>query len=164
MSIKKYRFAKRKDVPLILKFIKDLAHYEHMENDVVATPELLEVWLFDRKVAEVIFALTPEGNEVGMALFFHNFSTFLGKGGIYLEDLFVLPEYRKVGYGTFLLKSLAEIALERQCGRLELSCLDWNAPAIKFYTGLGSTVMDDWTTYRFTGQSLENLANLSTDN
>lgn len=160
MTDKKYRFAKRKDIPLILKFIKDLAHFEKLENEVVATPELLEVWLFDRKVAEVIFALTPEGNEVGMALFFHNFSTFLGRGGIYLEDLFVLPEYRKLGYGKFLLKSLAEIALERGCGRLELSCLDWNSNAIKFYTGLGSTVMDDWTTYRFTGDSLTNLAQL----
>lgn len=155
-----FRIATRKDVPLILTFIKDLAHFEKLDSEVSATPELLETWLFDRKCAEVIFALTPEGNEVGFALFFHNFSTFLGKGGIYLEDLFVLPEYRKQGYGKFLLKTLASLALERKCGRLELSCLDWNTNAINFYTKLGSTVMDDWTTYRFTGNSLTNLASI----
>lgn len=160
MSTKSYRFAKREDVPLILKFIHDLAHFEQLEDQVSATPELLEDWLFARKCAEVIFALDEQGNEVGFALFFHNFSTFLGKGGIYLEDLFVIPEYRKLGYGKFLLHSLAQIALERQCGRLELSCLDWNTNAINFYTKLGSTVMDDWTTYRFTGASLENLAKI----
>lgn len=158
MADKSYRFATPEDVPLILSFIKKLAEFEHLENEVVATPELLNEWLFERKVAEVILAVTPEGNKVGMALFFHNFSTFLGRGGIYLEDLFILPEYRKQGYGTFLLKSLAQIAVERQCGRLELSCLDWNENAIKCYTGLGGQRMDDWTTYRFTGEPLQRLA------
>lgn len=156
-----YRFATREDVSLILKFIKDLAHYEHLENEVSATEEMLEDWIFSRKIAEVIFAVREDGEEVGFALFFHNFSTFLGKGGIHLEDLFVLPEYRKLGYGKFLIKTVAEIAKERGCGRLELNCLDWNQPAIDFYTKLGAIVMDDWSTYRFVGDSLERLATMS---
>lgn len=160
MADKTYRFATVEDVPLILKFIKDLAHFEHLEGEVSATPELLTEWLFDRKVADVIFALDSNENEVGFALFFYNFSTFLGKGGIYLEDLFVIPEYRKLGYGKFLLHSLAQIALSRNCGRLELACLDWNTNAINFYTKLGCKVMDDWTTYRFSGESLMNLGNV----
>lgn len=160
MATKTYRFAERADVPLILKFIKDLAHFEHMEADVTATPELLEDWLFARKTAEVVFALDEAGNEVGFALFYHSFSTFLGKGGMHLEDLFVIPEYRKLGYGKFLLHTLAQIALERNCGRLELDCLDWNTNAINFYTKYEATVMDDWTTYRFTGESLNKLAEL----
>lgn len=153
-----YRFAARNDIPLILKFIKDLAHYEHLDNEVTATPELLEEWLFNRNTAEVIFAIDKTGNEVGFALFFYNFSTFLGKGGIYLEDLFVLPEYRSQGFGKFLLRTLAKIATERKCGRLDLSCLDWNTPAISFYKKMGCIVMDDWTGYRFTGAALAKLA------
>lgn len=155
---KSYRFAERKDVPLILQFIKDLAHYEHLENEVTATPELLEEWLFDRKAAEVIFAIDGTGNEVGFALFFYNFSTFLGKSGIYLEDLFVLPHYRSHGFGKFLLSTIAKLVIERGCGRLDLSCLDWNTPAINFYTKLGCTVLDDWTGYRFSSDSLAKLA------
>ena len=153
-----YRFAARNDIPLILKFIKDLAHYEHLDNEVTATPELLEEWLFNRNTAEVIFAIDKTGNEVGFALFFYNFSTFLGKGGIYLEDLFVLPEYRSQGFGKLLLRTLAKIATERKCGRLDLSCLDWNTPAINFYKKMGCIVMDDWTGYRFTGAALAKLA------
>lgn len=158
MTDKQYRYATREDIPVILGFIKSLAHFEMLDHEVIATPELIDEWLFNRKVAEVIFAVTPEGQEAGMALFFHSFSTFLGRGGIWLEDLFVLPEYRSLGYGKFLLKCLANIAVERGCGRLELSCLDWNENAIKFYTGLGGKMMDDWTTYRFTGDSLKRLA------
>lgn len=152
-----FRFAEREDVELILEFIKGLAHYEHMEDEVVATPKLLEEWLFDKQKAEVIFAVS-EGREVGFALFFHNFSTFLGRAGIYLEDLFVLPEYRGHGFGKALLKQLARIAAERGCGRLEWSCLDWNQPSIDFYLSLGATRMDDWTTYRITGKTLQELA------
>lgn len=151
-----FRHAERNDTALILQFIRGLAAYEHMENEVVATPELLEDWLFDKKTAEVIFAL-ENGTEVGFALFFHNFSTFLGRGGIYLEDLFVLPEYRGRGYGKGLLTKLAQIAVERQCGRLEWWCLDWNQPSIDFYRSMGAVPMDEWTVYRITGETLRQL-------
>lgn len=113
-------------------------------------------WIFDKKVAEVIFAM-EDNNEVGFALFFHNFSTFLGRAGIYLEDLYVKPEYRGKGYGKSLIKKLAEIAIERGCGRLEWWCLDWNQPSIDFYLSLGAEPMKDWTVYRISGTSLENL-------
>jgi len=151
-----FRFAGRADAPLILRFIRALADYEHMLDEVVATPELLEEWLFDRQKAEVIFAL-ENGTEVGFALFFHNFSTFLGRAGIYLEDLFVLPEYRGRGYGKGLLTRLAKIAVERGCGRLEWWCLDWNQPSIDFYRAMGAQPMDDWTVFRITGETLQKL-------
>lgn len=153
----KYRYAEKKDVSTILGFIKLLAEYEKMSDDVVATEQLLEKWIFDEKKAEVIFALEGE-KEVGIALFFHNFSTFLGRSGIYLEDLFVLPEYRKKGYGKGLLKQLAKIAKDRDCGRLEWACLDWNKPSIDFYLSLGAKPMDEWTTYRLTGKTLDDFA------
>jgi GNAT superfamily N-acetyltransferase len=153
----KFRFATEKDVPLILDFIKELAEYENMLNDVVADENTLKQWIFEKQKAEVIFAL-EDGVEVGFALFFHNFSTFLGRAGIYLEDLFVKPKYRKRGHGKALIKEVARIAVNRGCGRLELSCLDWNAPSIDFYLSLGASKMSDWTTYRFTGKTLENLA------
>ena len=153
----KFRLANENDVPLILNFIKQLAEYENMLSEVVADEETLTTWLFKENKAEVIFAL--ENNiEVGFALFFHNFSTFLGRAGIYLEDLFVKPEYRKRGHGKALIKEIARIAVERGCGRLELSCLDWNTPSIDFYLSLGATKMDEWTVYRFTGETLTNLA------
>ena len=117
------------DEELILSFIRALAEYEHMSDQVIATPEILREWLFEKKTAEVIFA-EAEGKAVGYALFFHNFSTFLGRAGIYLEDLFVLPEERGSGYGKALLKELARITVERGCGRLEWACLDWNQPSI----------------------------------
>lgn len=151
------RYAERKDTAIILNFIKDLASYENMLDQVVATETLLEEWLFEKKAAEVIFAL-EDGKEVGFALFFHNFSTFLGRAGIYLEDLFVLPEYRGRGYGKGLLRKLAQIALERGCGRLEWACLDWNKPSIDFYLSLGAQPMDEWTTYRLTGDTLRKMA------
>ena len=138
-------------------FIKELAAYEEMLDEVVATEELLNEWIFEIKKAEVIFAV-EDGREAGFALFFHNFSTFLGRSGIYLEDLFVLPEYRGKGYGKALLKELARIAIERECGRLEWCCLDWNKPSIDFYLSLGAKPMDEWTTYRVTGQTLKDLA------
>ena len=150
------RYAQRSDVPLILRFIRDLAGYEQMADEVVATEALLEEWLFDRQKAEVIFAL-EDGKEVGFALFFHNFSTFLGRAGIYLEDLYVLPECRGRGYGKGLITALAHIAVERGCGRLEWWCLDWNKPSIDFYLSLGAKPMDDWTVYRITGSTLQAL-------
>lgn len=152
-----FRFAKRQDVPLILKFIRELAEYEKMFDEVVADEAMLEEWLFDKEKAEVIFACLDD-KEIGFALFFHNFSTFLGRAGLYLEDLYVLPEYRGNGYGKALLKKLAAIAVERQCCRLEWCCLDWNQPSIDFYLSLGAAPMSDWTTYRITGKTLNDLA------
>lgn len=152
-----FRYANEQDTGIILDFIKELATYENMLDEVVATEELLKEWLFDKKAAEVLFAL-EDGKEVGFALFFHNFSTFLGRAGIYLEDLYVKPEYRGKGYGKALLKELARIAVERGCGRLEWSCLDWNQPSIDFYLSLDAKPMDEWTLYRATGETLHKLA------
>ena len=152
-----FRFAKREDTDLILYFIKELALYEKMLDEVVADEKTLEEWIFDKQKAEVIF-VTENEKEVGFALFFHNFSTFLGRAGIYLEDLFVLPEFRGSGYGKALLKRLAAIAVERGCGRLEWWCLDWNKPSIDFYLSLGAEPMSDWTTYRITGDTLRRMA------
>ena len=152
-----FRSAERKDVPLILDFIRALAEYERMADQVVADETTLEEWLFDRQKAEVLFAVL-EGKEVGFALFFHNFSTFLGRAGLYLEDLFVLPEVRGRGVGRAILKHLAALAVERGCGRLEWWCLDWNEPSIAFYRSLGAEPMSDWTVYRIAGQTLRDLA------
>ncbi len=152
-----FRSAERRDVPLILRYIRELARYEKLEEEVVATEEILEEWLFDKEKAEVIFAVV-EGKEVGFALFFHNFSTFLGRAGIYLEDLYVEPAHRGQGIGTALLRELARIAVARGCGRLEWWCLDWNTPSIDFYRSLGAEAMDDWTVYRISGETLGKLA------
>lgn len=158
MSRLTFRMAAPGDEPTILRFIQALAEYEHMSDQVVATPELLGEWLFEKHMAEVLFAL-KDGTEVGFALFFHNFSTFLGRAGIYLEDLFVMPEHRGQGYGKALLKKLAAITVERGCGRLEWACLDWNTPSIDFYTKrMNAAPMDEWTVYRLTGQTLEQAA------
>lgn len=152
-----FRFAEEKDTSLILGFIRELADYEKMLDEVIATEELLQEWIFRKQKAEVIFALF-DGKEVGFALFFHNFSTFLGKSGIYLEDLFVLPAYRRCGFGKAILSKLAAIALERGCGRLEWWCLDWNKASIDFYLSLGAKPMEDWTVYRIAGDTLNHLA------
>lgn len=151
-----FRFAERKDVALILQFIKELADYEKLLHEVVATEELLEQWIFDKEKAEVLFAMVDQ-EEVGFALFFHNFSTFLGRAGIYLEDLYVKPEYRGNGYGKAILKQLAKITTERGCGRLEWWCLDWNKPSIDFYRSLGAETMDEWTVYRIAGDTLKEM-------
>ena len=142
-----FRFAVREDTPLILQMIRELADYEKLLDEVVATEPVLEEWLFDRQKAEVLFVLTPEGKEAGFALFFHNFSTFLGRAGIYLEDLYVRPEYRGRGDGKGLIRRLAALAVERGCGRLEWWCLDWNQPSIDFYLSLGAEPMSDWAVY-----------------
>ena len=157
MSDLKYRLAVPGDEEKILYFIDKLAVYEKMQDMVVATPLDLKNWLFDKKIARVIFALDGE-QEVGFALFFYNFSTFLGKAGIYLEDLFILPEYRGKGYGKGRLSELAKIAVKENLGRLEWCCLNWNKPSIDFYLSLGATPMDDWTTFRLTGETLNNLS------
>ena len=152
-----FRFANETDAPLILKFIRALAEYEKMLDLVVADEALLADQLFHKKNAEVIFAM-EDGQEVSFALFFHNFSTFLGRSGLYLEDLYVLPEYRGKGYGKALLQRLAAIAVERGCGRMEWWCLDWNQPSIDFYKSLGAEPMSDWTVYRLTGETLNAMA------
>ncbi len=152
-----FRNAERKDTALILQFIKELADYEKMLDEVVADETTLETWIFDKQKAEVIFAL-EDGKEIGFALFFHNFSTFLGRSGIYLEDLYVKPDCRGKGYGKAILKKLAAIAVERGCGRLEWWCLDWNKPSIDFYLSLGAEPMSDWTVYRIAGDTLTKLA------
>ena len=152
-----FRFAREEDAGTILFFIRELAEYEHLTGEVVATEALLREWIFEKGRAEVIFAMA-EGREVGFALFFHNFSTFLGRAGIYLEDLYVRPEYRGRGYGKGLIRRLAALAVERGCGRLEWWCLDWNQPSIDFYLSLGAEPMSDWTVYRIAGKTLTDLA------
>lgn len=151
------RRAEEKDCGLILYFIRELAAYERMSGEVVATGELLKEWLFEKRSAEVLFAC-ENGKEVGFALFFHNFSTFVGRAGLYLEDLYVLPESRGKGYGKALLKRLAAIAVERGCGRMEWVCLDWNKPSMDFYRSLGAIPMDEWTIWRVAGETIDQLA------
>jgi len=153
----KLRFAEIEDVSLILGFIRELAEYEKMLPDVVATEDVLKESLFDRKMAEVIIGEYKE-EPIAFALFFHNFSTFLGRPGIYLEDLYVKPEMRGNGMGKIILSYLAKLAVDRKCGRLEWWCLDWNEPSIKFYKKLGSVPMDDWTVYRVSDEALYKLA------
>ena len=153
-----FRFANESDTSLILSFIRDLAAYENMLDLVTATEDVLREWLFEKQKAEVLFAMLGK-QEIGFALYFYNFSTFLGKAGLYMEDLFVKPQYRGYGYGKAILKRLAQIALERGCGRLEWWCLDWNKPSIDFYRSLGAEPMDDWTVYRISGETLQRLAN-----
>lgn len=154
----KIRFAEEKDVGLILDFIKELADYEKLLHEVVATEDILMDSLFVRKAAEVIIG-EHNGEPVGFALFFHNFSTFLGRPGIYLEDLYVKPEMRGKGYGKILLSYLAKLAIERNCGRFEWWCIDWNQPSIEFYKSIGAIPMDEWTVYRVTDDALTDLAN-----
>ncbi|MDF2613035.1 MAG: N-acetyltransferase [Clostridia bacterium] len=151
------RTAKEEDTSLILYFIKELAAYENLLDKVVATEETLREWLFERKAAEVIIG-EYEGKPVGFMLFFYNFSTFLGRSGIYLEDLYVEPHVRGKGLGKRMLKYLAQIALERNCGRLEWWCLDWNESSINFYKRLGAVSMDEWTVYRVSDEALNKLA------
>lgn len=141
------------DIPTILELIEDLARYENLLADVSATEELLKEWLFVKEKAEVLMG-ECDGVIVGYALFFHNFSTFLGRAGIYIEDLYIKPEYRGRGYGKVFFRHMAQITLDRGCGRLEWACLDWNQPSIDFYLSMGSQAMDEWTIYRLTENSL----------
>lgn len=151
------RFAEEKDVKLILDFIKELADYEKLLHEVVATEDILRETLFEKKAAEVVIA-EHEGQPIGFALFFHNFSTFLGRPGLYLEDLYIRPEMRGKGYGKTLLAFLAKLAIERKCGRFEWWCIDWNEPSINFYKSIGAEPMDEWTVYRVHNEALTNLA------
>ncbi len=148
----------RDDLPIIVGFIRELAEYERLSHECVITEELLESALFgEQKAAETRIAYF-EGVPVGFCLFFHNFSTFLGKPGLYLEDLYIKPEYRNQGFGKIILSYLSNLALERGCGRFEWSVLDWNEPSIAFYRKIGAVAMDEWTVQRLTGDALVNLA------
>ena len=150
--------ATEQDLPQILGFIKALAEYERLADAVVATEEGLRRSLFGpRPYAECVIARL-NGEPAGFALFFHNFSTFLAQPGIYLEDLFVNPEFRGRGVGRALLRHLARLTRERNCGRLEWSVLDWNAPSVRFYRSLGAVPMEEWTTYRVAGEALERMS------
>lgn len=151
------REAKRQDCALILEFIKELAIYEKLEDEVVATVDVLEESMFDKKSAQALIAF--EGNHaVGFALYFYNFSTFLGKAGLYLEDLYIREPYRKKGYGKKLFKALANIAIDRGCERLDWACLNWNQSSIDFYLSLNARPVSEWTTYRLEGRTLRNFA------
>lgn len=152
------RFAMVEDVPQILKFIKSLAEYERLPHEVVVTEELLKETLFGPRIFGEVLIGSVSDKAIGFALFFHNYSTFLGRPGIHLEDLFVIPEERGRGYGKALLSYLAQIAVDRKCGRLEWSVLNWNEPAITFYQSLRATPMDGWTTYRVVGNALTELS------
>ena len=151
-----FRKATPYDAALILKFIKGIAEYEKMLDEVVNTEELIKEVVFGNGHAEVIFVLEDD-KEVGFALFFHNYSTFVGRSGIHLEDLFVWPEYRGKGYGKALFCEVARIAKERGCGRMEWTCLNWNTPSINFYLSMGAIPMDEWTTYRLTAEKIDAL-------
>ena len=157
------RPAVREDVPLVLAFIRELAEYERLAHEVQADEAGLAVQLFGTRPAADVLIAEVDGTPAGFALFFHNFSTFLGKPGLYLEDLFVRPQYRGLGLGKRLMARLARVALERGCGRFEWSVLDWNAPAIAFYRTLGAVGMDEWTVQRVTGDALQALAAQAAD-
>ena len=158
MSEFRIRFATIDDVPTVVRFIKDLAEYERLAHLVVATEDLIRETVFGaRRYAEVLIG-EVDGDPAGFALFFHNFSTFLGRPGIYLEDLFVRPEFRGRGYGKALLARLAQLAIERNCGRVEWAVLDWNTPSIEFYKSIGAVAMSDWQIFRLRGEALEKLA------
>lgn len=150
------RKATREDVPLILDFIHGIARYEKMEDDVQVTEDMLRNWVFDRQIAEVVFAMEDD-QEVGFVLYFHNYSTFVGKAGLYIEDLYVKPEFRGKGYGKALFLYLAHTALQRGCGRMEWTCLNWNKPSIRFYRSMGAVPLDDWRVYRLTEDGLRAL-------
>jgi len=160
MNMKNFQIRKAtpKDTQTIFNLIYKLAVYEKLENDVITTVEELRINIFEKNYAEVLIAEEDE-KPVGFALYFHNFSTFVGKPGIYLEDLFVEPEMRGKGYGKALLVELAKIAKERNCGRLEWAVLDWNTPSIEFYKSLGAKPMDEWTVFRLDKNGIENLSN-----
>ncbi len=152
------RFAKKNDVHIILNMIRQLAEFEKLLHEVVATETELEKSLFGPHPYAEVLLLEENSKAVGMALFFHNYSTFLAKPGIYLEDLFVLPSHRGKGYGRHLLQKLAQITVERNCGRLDWSVLDWNVDAIRFYEGFGAKALSDWTGFRLTGEALQKFA------
>lgn len=150
------RNAQVNDIPTLIALIQELADYEKLSKEAVATEDLLKYWLFEKERAEALI-LEVDQIVIGFALYFHNFSTFLGKAGLYLEDLYIKPDYRHRGYGKQVFKYLAKLTLERACGRMEWSVLDWNTPSIQFYQSLGAKPMDEWTSYRLTEKELKAL-------
>jgi len=163
LSAAEIRPATVEDVPLLLRLIGELAEYERLAHEAVATEEALRSSMFGaRPYAEAVIA-DVDGEAAGFAVYFHTFSTFLGKPGLYLEDLYVRPTHRRRGVGEALLRSVASVACERGCGRLEWAALDWNTPAVDFYTSLGAEPLDDWTTFRVTEDALQRLARPSTE-
>jgi len=156
MSIE-FRKAVPEDAPLILEMIRGLAEYERLSDMVVADAETLREWIFDKDKANVLFVLL-DGEEAGFVLYFYNFSTFLGRAGLYIEDLYIKPEHRGIGCGKALFKEIARIAVSEGCGRLEWWCLDWNKPSIAFYRSFEAESMDEWTVFRLTGDALENIS------
>lgn len=147
-----FRFATPADVPAVLDLIRQLAAYEHAADEVRATPEILTTWLFDKQAAEALLAVSEDGTIVGMAVFFQNFSTWTGMGGMYLEDLYVREDRRGAGVGRTLMAQLARICRERGWQRLDWSCLDWNEPSLRFYQGIGADRMDEWVHHRLTAR------------
>ena len=154
------RKATREDVSLIFSFIKELAEYEKMSNDVIATEEILEEWIFNKNHAQALIG-EYEGAPVGFALYFYNFSTFIGRAGLYIEDIYIKPEMRGKGFGKTFFHTLTNIALELGCGRMEWSCLDWNKPSIDFYRSMGAIPMEEWTVYRLTEEAMRKLIDTS---
>ena len=150
----KIRVAQKEDAALVLSFIRKIAAYEKMSDGVVATEEILKEFVFDRHAADVFLA-EYEGEPVGFALFFENFSTFIGRTGIHLEDLYVDPDKRGLGIGKALFQAVAAEAVRRGCKRMEWTCLNWNEPSIRFYRSMGAVPMDEWTTYRLAGEAIE---------
>jgi len=152
-----FRHADQTDMGLLLRFIKELAVYEKLLDEVVATEDTLLEWLFEKKAAGAFFAVV-DGTEVGFCVFYYNYSSFVGRAGIFIEDIYVKPEYRGHGYGKAIMKKVAQMATEEGCGRVEWSCLDWNEPSIRFYRSLGARPMDEWTVYRMAGDTLKDMA------
>ena len=151
------RQAEKKDTSIILKFIKELAKYQNLLDEVVASEDVLERWLFELETAKAVIA-SVSGEDIGFSVYCYNFSTFLGKSGLHIEDLYIRPEHRGNGYGRELLKSLAREAVEKGCGRMEWNCLDWNKPSIEFYLAMGAKPLDEWTTYRLSDETLRAAA------
>ena len=152
-----FRYAEETDMGLLLQFVKELAEYERLLVEVVATEDTLLESLFEKKAAGAFFAVV-DGTEVGFCVFYYNFSSFVGRAGIFIEDIYVKPEHRGRGYGKAMMKKVAQMAVEQGCGRMEWSCLDWNEPSIRFYLSLGATPMDEWTVYRMAGDALKGMA------
>lgn len=152
-----FKYARRSDLPIILQFIKELAEYEGLAEKLAVTEESLEDWIFIRNKAEVLFE-TVDGNVIGFCLFYHNFSTFMGGAGLYIEDLYVRPEYRGHGYGKQLFKKIARMAVDRECKKLEFSCPNTNTSSLEFYKHMGASPMNDWTTFRVSSNDLTKLA------
>ncbi len=149
--------ATQKDIPIIFTFIKELAEYEKMLDQVEATEALIETWVFEKKTARVLLAYVDD-TPVGFALFFYHFSTFVGKAGIYIEDIYIQKESRGLGLGKMLFQTIAQMAIDEDCGRIEWSCLDWNTPSIEFYLSLGAKPMKGWTVYRLETNEIQRLA------